>query len=376
MIGRPPRPLVVLYMAGAGLGLAWLMLGYAGLALVTRRSSEPSSDATALYRGLPCRGPRPRLRVSARLRRPVLVGLFRQTILVPAELDLPETVEQLRLSLLHELAHAERMDSWFGLASSLSQATWFFIPPLWWIRSQMRLDQEFIADRVAADALGPRPSYASSLVDIACPAAPQRASRASGALSPQGGGSALFLRVLMLVQCPFAVESRVPRWWGWSSSALMLAGALGASCLTARIPADSPPTPWHSTSGMLGRSFQMRRLVVRPTSPISRQPSSMFELPIALPELFDLSVDVWGDPRSLVATRVVGRALNHPAVAALSPAEEQWHCVRIRRDRYGLTIWIDQHRLPRSRDAETTSWLSVEPPPGQTGHFRNLHLVW
>ncbi len=100
-----------------------------------------------------------------RIRRPALVGLFRQSILIPAELDLPESADQLRLSLLHELAHAERKDSWFGLASSLAQAFWFFIPPLVDPPRCGSTRSSWQTER--SGAYGPMQTYASSLLKIA-----------------------------------------------------------------------------------------------------------------------------------------------------------------------------------------------------------------
>lgn len=375
---RPPRSLVVAYLACCGCGLAWLLLGYWGLGWVTRRSSAPSSTSTAQYASLPCSCERPRLRVSSRVQRPVLVGLLRPTILIPPELDLPEAVDELRLSLLHELAHAKRNDSWFGLASSLAQILWFFLPPLWWIRAQMRLDQEFLADRLAAGTFGPLPSYASSLVNIASPAVESASSPTRVRLNSQADGSPLFLRVLMLLRCPFVVEPRPPRWWALLVPGLVLAGALSLSCVTVGRTAPARPGPGQvaSSSALKSRSFRMGRLVVPPAAPSSRFPSTLFELPLRMPDHFDLAVEVWGDSHSLAATRVAGRLLGPSPIPGGFPDQEQWHSVRIRRDAYGLTLWIDQVRLPRTTETQTTSWLSVEPPVGQTGHFRNLHLVW
>src|SRR5262249_33441099 len=162
----------------------------------------PSDPTRALYDALPYagRGRRPRLRVASPLRRPVLVGFFRPAILIPPAMDWPGARERLRLSLLHELAHAERADSRFGLAGSLAQATWFFIPWAWWIRHQMRLDQEFLADRCASFGFGPFSDYASSLVDLADPGPSRQATGPAPASRPStlwGAGSALFQRILM-----------------------------------------------------------------------------------------------------------------------------------------------------------------------------------
>src|SRR5262249_11389153 len=151
------RVLTALYLGGAAAGLALFLLGCWGLVWITSQSTEPSPTAVALYQALPFdpAGPRPPLRIGTPVPRALLVGAFRQTILVPAELDDVHASDQLKLSLLHELAHSESSDYWFSVAGSLAQAFWFFLPPLWWIRAQMRLDHEFLADRRAAREFGP-----------------------------------------------------------------------------------------------------------------------------------------------------------------------------------------------------------------------------
>ena len=135
------------------------------------------------------------------------MGLLRPAILIPPGLDQPESAERLRLSLLHELAHAESLDHRFGPVANLAQAIWFFLPPVWWIRDQMKLDQEFLADRGAVDHFGTSGGYASSLVDLASSALPASGGAAPAPDAPVGGpgvASALFQRVLMLLKCPFA----------------------------------------------------------------------------------------------------------------------------------------------------------------------------
>src|SRR4029079_15614907 len=125
----------------------------------------------------------------APLRRRPLLGALRPTILIPPDLDRPEAIERLRLSLVHELAHAERADPWFAWAGALAQAVWFPVPWVWWITRQMRLDQEFLVDRIAASEFGPFGSYATSLVELADARSERRAPAARPTLL--GAGSAL-----------------------------------------------------------------------------------------------------------------------------------------------------------------------------------------
>ena len=155
-----------------GTGIAWLLLGFWGVRWLIRHSRAPSAAATEIFDRLLADGvhrrSRPALRVTSRVQHPVVVGFFHPTILIPPVLDEPGgDPELLRLSLLHEIAHADQWDPWFGTIASLAQTVWFFLPQIWWLRSQLLIDQEFLADRAAALRYGTSSGYASSLLSLA-----------------------------------------------------------------------------------------------------------------------------------------------------------------------------------------------------------------
>jgi hypothetical protein len=366
------RAVSLAYLVGLFAGLGWLALGCLILSMLTRRADEPSRDTRSLYEGLAfeSRWRRPRLLISYRVRRPVLVGAFRPLILIPPELERPAASGCLRLSLLHELAHAERADPYFGLLGSLARALWFFSPPLWWVSAQVRLDQEFLADRRAAVGFGPVREYASSLLEFASTRSEDPALVVSSSPGSNWTGSPLFLRVLMLLRCPFPVEARAPRWWSWGLPCLTVAVTLGVSSLSMR-----PPVAKVSV-GPQGHTFRVARLetYLGSAGPHGRAP--LYELPLRLPDRFDLTLEVWGNPSTLSSTRVTGLPLGPTSG---SPASEQnrWHTVRVRRDEIGVRLWVDTASVACGRNRPAlTSWLSVEAPPEQPGSFRNLTLTW
>ena len=125
------RGLCLAYLGVVGVGGMRLLLGFFGLRWLTSRSRAPSPEAQSLLEALPRRAgvARPSLRVVDRMRRPALIGFIRPTILIPPGLDQPDAYDRLRLSLLHELAHAEAGDLGFGLISSLVQAGFSVLPP-------------------------------------------------------------------------------------------------------------------------------------------------------------------------------------------------------------------------------------------------------
>jgi hypothetical protein len=234
-----------------------------------------------------------------------------------------------------------------------------------------------MADRRAARGFGPFQTYAASLVKIASDHPELRETPALQKPTRQVSTSALFQRVLMLVQCPFPVESRPPRWWTCSLPSLVLLGTMAASCLTVRVAeVSSPPNLLPMPSAPTKQSFRMSRLVVNPPSQPTGRPH-FYELPIRLPESFDLRLEVWGDVDSLAETKVVGLRLldPNPSSEASSPALS-WHRVRICRKAEGLSVLLDQIPIRVAHDRQTTPSLTFETPADSPAHFRNLRLTW
>jgi hypothetical protein len=386
--GWGPRLVLLAYGAGVALGLGWLALGGFGSVWLTSQALEPSAATLAFYRSLPYRsgiGRRPRLKVSPVLKRPVLLGLLRPTILIPPELDQPEASDRLRLSLLHELVHAEHADPWFGMAANLAQALWFFLPWLWWIGRQMRLDQEFLADRRAATGFGPPGRYATSLVDLADAKVDPPARRGPAGDTPRapvarplflGAGSALFQRVLMLLRCPYPVESRAPLWWRGLLVPAVACGTWLSASLTLRGVAASPTRPsMRSLDPSSPRQFQLTRLVVAESPAGPHGETEPYNLPLPLPEQFELTLDLYTIPADLAATRVAGYRLGAPPDAHTNAPG--WHHVRLKRTRAGVSLAVDGQPVPNpAKTCHPSPWLSIQPPPDRRGIIKNLILSW
>jgi bla regulator protein blaR1 len=381
---RPPgwlrwvgRGAVLAYLAGLSTGLGLLSLGVWGSSLLIRRSSLPSAGASAIYSSMADRTVqgRPRLLVSRRAGRPVLLGIVRPAILIPPELDQPDMAERLRLSLLHELAHAESSDHLFGLVANLAQAIWFFLPPVWWIRDQMKLDQEFLADRRAVDHFGTSGHYASSLVELASSRVSVLQGTASIGHEPESAGvaSALFQRILMLLKCPFAVEGRTPLWWRWWAASTLGLATLAASCLTLRGFAGWS-TPGPATPVEAPRSFKLPQLVIGQRE----NDDQPFDLRFRLPEQFSLTLEILAEPTDLPALEVLGHKLG-PACdhEPASGAYRLWHQVRIRRSAGTEDLEVDGRPVADpSRPPKLSTWLSIRALPGRTTRIRDLEMSW
>lgn len=421
---RPLRFLVVLYLTIVGLGVAWATLGLLGIWWLIRRSTPPSAQTLRVFEPLLSEagydrraGRPPRLRVSDRAVRPVVAALVHPTILIPRQFDRaclkggespsPQWQALLRLCLLHELAHAGRRDATFQLVGSLAQAIWFFLPQLWWIRAQLRIDQEYLADHVACRLYGAPTQYATSLLDLAeshsasTPAtAPTTMAAANHAPAKQvstdeAGASSLGQRLLMLLHCPYRLEPSAPRAWLWG---LRLAGVL-ATCVLANVSVRMPGRAYGSPPGLAPsiegvflagmNRFQVSELIMDPSSPVDTARADSYILPYQLPAHFSMTLDVLASQTELSQIRLMDRPLaqtdswatrlgatvqaRHASRTETADPDDRelWHTVRIKRDDQGMSLSIDHHALP-SPEKPSSSLIKVEPEFGHPVLLRNL----
>jgi hypothetical protein len=138
-------------------------------------------------------------------------------VVVPANLLEPKAARTLRWVFTHELTHLRRGDAWTCILFGLGQLLYFCLPWFWWLRRQVRLCQEYIADAAAAEQMSDPEDYAQFLISLTqAPAVPL------GALGVLGNSSDLFRRVTMLLQSPTRVEESCPRWWSLATASGLL----------------------------------------------------------------------------------------------------------------------------------------------------------
>jgi beta-lactamase regulating signal transducer with metallopeptidase domain len=107
------------------------------------------------------------LRTSDKVRVPAALGFFRPAVIVPAWTLEELPAEELKVILLHELAHLHRWDDWTNLAQKIVKSLFFFHPAVWWIESKLMLEREMACDDlVLAQTSNPR-TYAKSLISLA-----------------------------------------------------------------------------------------------------------------------------------------------------------------------------------------------------------------
>ena len=156
---------------GAGVSLLGLGVGLWRVRQIRRRCSEADLAAldpaiAGILRDFKSRRS-VKLCVSGDVAAPAAIGFFQPAIVFPEGLLSQLSVEEVRVILLHELAHLRRWDDFTNLGQKIVKAVFFFHPAVWWIENRLTLEREMACDdSVLAQTASPR-AYASSLISFA-----------------------------------------------------------------------------------------------------------------------------------------------------------------------------------------------------------------
>ncbi len=96
------------------------------------------------------------VRICDDLATPAALGLLQPLIVLPPTVVQGDPIN-LRIILLHELAHIRSHDYLVNLVQSLIEAMLFFNPAVWWIGQHIRMEREATCDAVAARAMDNKP---------------------------------------------------------------------------------------------------------------------------------------------------------------------------------------------------------------------------
>ena len=171
--GRPRTAAAVLpwlWFAGTPATFALLAAGLVGADRLRRRSrpladgelagmARRLADALGILRPVA-------LGVCDRLAAPILLGVVRPLILLPAAVS-GWSPEQIEMALLHELAHVRRLDNLVNLAQRVIESLLFFHPAVWWVSGWVRLEREHCCDRLVVARTGRARPYAELLAELA-----------------------------------------------------------------------------------------------------------------------------------------------------------------------------------------------------------------
>jgi beta-lactamase regulating signal transducer with metallopeptidase domain len=108
-----------------------------------------------------------KLLVSDEVQVPTAIGFFRPAVVLPAWALHELSSEELKIIVLHELAHLRRWDDWTNLAQKFLKAVFFFHPAVWWIEGRLALEREMACDDMVLEQTANPAGYAASLVSIA-----------------------------------------------------------------------------------------------------------------------------------------------------------------------------------------------------------------
>lgn len=130
--------------------------------------ANTSSALMAATNGFPEQPSRQvKLLVSDDVRTPTALGFFHPAIVLPSWTLRDLSEDELRVIMLHELAHLRRRDDWTNLAQKFVKALFFFHPAVWWIDSRLALEREIACDDIVLEQTTNARLYAASLVSIA-----------------------------------------------------------------------------------------------------------------------------------------------------------------------------------------------------------------
>ena len=141
-----------LWVCGVPLSFALTTAGLLGAERL-RRQSRPLEDARIIEM---CRRLAASLRISCcvgvvvcdRIAAPILVGVLRPMILLPAAALAGWDSQQLEMVLLHELAHVRRHDNLVNLLQRIVESLLFFQPMVWIISGWVRREREHCCDEL------------------------------------------------------------------------------------------------------------------------------------------------------------------------------------------------------------------------------------
>ncbi|WP_158751814.1 M56 family metallopeptidase [Acidobacterium sp. S8] len=161
-------PISIFWMIGSGLAMARLIAGLWQVRVIRKSSKvvDPALLDSSLQKALQESDRPVIIGESTEVRVPTAIGFFKPMIVFPSWTLRELSPDELRIILIHELAHVRRRDDWTNLLQKLVRAVFFFHPAVWWIDSRLTLEREMACDDAVLAKTGNPRAYASCLVDL------------------------------------------------------------------------------------------------------------------------------------------------------------------------------------------------------------------
>ncbi|GAB3941865.1 hypothetical protein GCM10028805_05710 [Spirosoma harenae] len=149
---------VLVYLIGVGLFGLRLAGGWIYLQRLSQTATQPATKGWAqltnrLRSDLAIRT-LVRVRESARIAVPMVVGMMKPVLLLPIGLSTHLSMREIEAVLAHELAHIKRHDYAVNLLQSVVEVLYFFHPALWWLSARVREEREHCCDDLAVEVCG------------------------------------------------------------------------------------------------------------------------------------------------------------------------------------------------------------------------------
>ena len=149
---------VLVYLIGVGLFGLRLAGGWLYLQRLSQTATQPATLActeltNTLQSAMAIRSV-VRVRESARIAVPMVVGVLKPVLLLPIGLAANLSIRDVEAVVAHELAHIKRHDYAVNLLQSLMEVLYFFHPALWWLSARVREEREHCCDDLAVLAIG------------------------------------------------------------------------------------------------------------------------------------------------------------------------------------------------------------------------------
>lgn len=217
----------------------------------------------------------PIVALSQRISTPVVVGVWRPMILLPAALLAGLMPDQLQAVLLHELAHVRRYDLAVNVMQHIIEAMLFFHPAVWWLSRRVSVQRELACDDFVLGSGWQRVKYAETLIRVAelSSATPDGFTAGAALLAATGKNTSQFkrriirllgqqetprLRVtksgVLLVALLVAFAVIVPT--AWPSLANSLAGEDNTASADAAVAVEPPAEPSKADNAVIKAARQ------------------------------------------------------------------------------------------------------------------------
>ena len=158
------RILTLAWCVCAGLLAIQWVVGFVLRRRIVAQSELASKEARAALKTIAGeKASRVRLLSNGKINSPVMWGLVRPTIVIPAA-HLNDSIA-LRWGLAHEWHHVANLDFPTRLLAMVTKLVCFFQPCFWWLNRELTLNQDVLADAFAAKQ-GHADEYAAFLVNL------------------------------------------------------------------------------------------------------------------------------------------------------------------------------------------------------------------